>query len=252
MIKVLAIGNSFSEDALYYLHQIGEASGIENTVVNLFIGGCPLERHWKNIEGDCIAYQYQVNGVPTEREASIRQVLTETDWDLIVTQQASPYSGWVESYEPFLGLMLNYIKKMQPNAKLLLHETWAYEKNSRHDNFMRYNRDQNEMHRKVTGAYTAMSEKYGLPLIKSGELFDALRKTPYFDQDHGAFSICHEDGTHAGYLYGRYALGCIWAQAVFGIDITQNTYSPASLCLPLDKPDPDILNAIKKAVSLLK
>ena len=45
MYKILAIGNSFSEDATYYLHQILEHSGIENQVVNLYIGGCSLERH---------------------------------------------------------------------------------------------------------------------------------------------------------------------------------------------------------------
>lgn len=35
MIKVLAIGNSFSEDATHFLHQIGEAAGVGNKVVNL-------------------------------------------------------------------------------------------------------------------------------------------------------------------------------------------------------------------------
>ena len=49
-MKVLAIGNSFSEDATRYLHQIGEAAGVKNQIVNLYIGGCPLETHWENIE----------------------------------------------------------------------------------------------------------------------------------------------------------------------------------------------------------
>lgn len=40
MIKILAIGNSFSQDATHYLHQIGEADNIELKVVNLYIGGC--------------------------------------------------------------------------------------------------------------------------------------------------------------------------------------------------------------------
>ena len=50
MKKILAIGNSFSEDAARYLHQTAKAAGVDTKVVNLFIGGCPLERHWKNIE----------------------------------------------------------------------------------------------------------------------------------------------------------------------------------------------------------
>lgn len=44
MLRILAVGNSFSEDATYYLHQILEIAGVENQVVNLYIGGCSLER----------------------------------------------------------------------------------------------------------------------------------------------------------------------------------------------------------------
>lgn len=44
-LKILAIGNSFSEDATRYLHQLANAAGIDTKIVNLYIGGCPLERH---------------------------------------------------------------------------------------------------------------------------------------------------------------------------------------------------------------
>lgn len=46
-MKILAIGNSFSEDAMYYLKNIADADGVEVKAVNLYIGGCNLERHWK-------------------------------------------------------------------------------------------------------------------------------------------------------------------------------------------------------------
>ena len=50
MKKVLAIGNSFSRDATCYLHQIAKGAGVDAKIVNLYIGGCSLERHWQNIE----------------------------------------------------------------------------------------------------------------------------------------------------------------------------------------------------------
>ena len=59
MIKILAIGNSFSQDATHYLHQIGEADNIELKVVNLYIGGCSLERHWNNIQSEAAEYLYE-------------------------------------------------------------------------------------------------------------------------------------------------------------------------------------------------
>ncbi len=48
MMKVLAIGNSFSQDATRYLRKIAQASGEDMKVVNLYIGGCPLSRHFKH------------------------------------------------------------------------------------------------------------------------------------------------------------------------------------------------------------
>ena len=119
-LNVLAIGNSFSVDATRYLHQVAEAAGVDTKIVNLHIGGCPLERHWRNIESGERAYNYQLNGVITERSASIAEVLEEETWDYIITQQVSHDSGWLISYEPFLGLILNYLKEKAPNAKILM------------------------------------------------------------------------------------------------------------------------------------
>ena len=182
MKNILAIGNSFSEDATRYLHQMAEAVGIETKVVNLFIGGCPLERHWQNIETKEAAYQYQLNGKATERMISIDEALREEEWDYIVTQQASHDSGWMDTYEPFLGLILEHIRtytgQHAPQAEILLQETWAYEIDSSHVNFMRYHRNQEEMYARLKKCYSAMAEKI------SSEV-DSLRRH-------------HSEGTAAG------------------------------------------------------
>ena len=145
MLRILAVGNSFSEDATYYLHQILEIAGVENQVVNLYIGGCSLEKHWRNIEKNAREYQFQFNGTKTDRRVTVKEVLKEAKWDVIVTQQASHDSGWLDTYEPFLGKIVAYFRENAPEARLFLHETWAYEKSSDHESFARYNRDQQEM-----------------------------------------------------------------------------------------------------------
>ena len=43
-MKILSIGNSFSEDAQRYLKLIAGANGRELTCVNLYIGGCSLKK----------------------------------------------------------------------------------------------------------------------------------------------------------------------------------------------------------------
>lgn len=243
MFHLLAIGNSFSEDATYYLHQIGEAAGIPNQVVNLHIGGCPLERHWRKIESNAREYQFQHNGVKTERYLSVEDALRETRWDAIVTQQASHDSGWQDTYEPFLGLMLDYLRREAPEAKVYLHETWAYEADSTHPNFMRYHRDQQEMVRRVRDVYRAMADKHGLPLIPSGEMLQRLRATPPFAD--GRRTVCR-DGFHVHYLYGRYALGCMWARVLWGVTLEGNAYVPRTPFLPFEEADAGLILAIQR------
>ena len=244
-MKVLSIGNSFTQDANYYLHQIGEAAGVENELVNLVIGGCPLEKHWNNMETGAQEYEYEINGVATERRVSIKEVLLENDWDVIVTQQASHDSGIMDSYEPFLGHVLEVFHEYAPNAKVFLNETWAYEKDSSHPCFDRYNKSTQEMYECLHNAYSTMADKYDLPLIPSGTLIQKLRETKYFSD--GTRSICR-DGFHMDLMYGRYAVGCMWAKCIFGISLKENTYIPETAYLPGQKPEMEIVDAIKAIV----
>lgn len=247
-LKILAIGNSFSEDATRYLHQMANASGIDTKIVNLFIGGCPLERHWKNIETGEASYQYQLNGLITERKTSIDEALTEEDWDVITIQQASHDSGWINSYEPFLGLLLKHIREKTPNAKLYLHETWAYDLNSTHDKFMRYNRSQQEMYEKLHACYTQMAANYDLEVIPSGSVIQKVRQLPAFYVPEGGLSLCR-DGFHMSFDYGRYLLACIWLRNLTGISLKDVAYVPESPVLKTE-PDQKLLSVLRDAADL--
>ena len=57
-MKILAIGNSFSEDACRYIHNIAAADGQTVKTVNLYIGGCPLQTHYYNILENNAAYDF--------------------------------------------------------------------------------------------------------------------------------------------------------------------------------------------------
>lgn len=244
-VKILAIGNSFSQDATRYLHQTALAAGVDTKIVNLYIGGCPLERHWKNIETDERAYGYQLNGVITERSASISEVLAEESWDYITLQQASHDSGWLVSYEPFLGLILAYLKEKAPSAKILMHETWAYDIGSSHGSFMRYNRDQAEMFEKLHACYTQMAEKYGLELIPAGEVIQKVRSLPEFDVAKGGQTLCR-DGFHMGHDYGRYLLALVWTRKLLQVSVKDNTFVPDSLCIK-EAPQENLLQILRDA-----
>ena len=89
LIKVLAIGNSFSQDATRYLTQIAAARGVYFRTVNLYIGGCPLVRHYNNLLHDARAYSLEYGGETTGFYVSIRQALRARKWDVITLQQVS-------------------------------------------------------------------------------------------------------------------------------------------------------------------
>src|SRR3546814_2901124 len=57
-IRILTIGNSFSEDAVEnYLYELAEAKSIPVIIGNLYIGGASLELHAENINGNKDAYR---------------------------------------------------------------------------------------------------------------------------------------------------------------------------------------------------
>ena len=226
-MKILAVGNSFSQDATTFLHQAAAAQGIALTAVNLYIGGCNLETHWRNWTRAEEAYELQINGAPTGKKTSIQAMLREGGWDAIVTQQASHDSGWMDTYEPFLGCLVEAFRAKAPDVRLFLQETWAYEIGSDHGAFPRYRCDQGEMYARLRRCYTAMAEKHGLPLIPCGDVIQAVRALPPFDVQNGGRSLCR-DGFHMSYGYGRYLLACVWLKALTGASVAENAYVPES------------------------
>ncbi len=59
-IKILTIGNSFSEGAVEnYLFDLGKNQNVTFIIGNLYIGGSSLETHWKNAQNNnSAAYSY--------------------------------------------------------------------------------------------------------------------------------------------------------------------------------------------------
>ena len=106
-VKVLAIGNSFSADAVEeFLDGLSTEGGTEITVANAFIGGCSLEKHWENIEKDLPMYSYRkiAGSKKTISKRTLLQCIQDEKWDYITFQQVSTLSGVLSSYFPYLTL----------------------------------------------------------------------------------------------------------------------------------------------------
>ena len=206
-MNILAIGNSFSQDATTYLHQVAKADGEDITVINLYIGGCSLERHYKNIMADAPEYDLQFNGVSTKVKVSIRQVLISRKWDYIVTQQCSPECTVYGSYQPYLDKLAEYIHFYAPEAELIIQQTWAYERDSERLNTLMGYSDPEFMYRDLKDAYDKAAEAVGARLIPCGEAFIRLARRGI---------VHHRDTFHASRGLGRYTLALVWYETLLG------------------------------------
>ena len=110
------------------MHDLARSEGGSIETANLFIGGCSLELHYRNMQGDKKAYSLEINGhSSTGFTASIKEALLAKSWDYVTIQQASHFSYQEDSYQPYITELVKYIRTMCPKAKVLLHQTWGYE-----------------------------------------------------------------------------------------------------------------------------
>ncbi len=235
-MKLLCIGNSFSVDACTYMTNIAEAGGFELTTVNLVIGGCSLERHCSNIgmNDDDHLYAKKVNA-KNVGNISLDEALAEDTYDVVSIQQASHYSGMWETYEPYLMTLVEHVRKFQPNAKLAIHQTWAYEQDAFHSEFDNYGRNRHLMHAALTECYERAAKISGADLIvRCGDLIATLRDSWRFDPEKFGSRLTR-DGCHLNYEYGRYAIGLMWCATLGMKNVEDNSFRPPLFGLSEEK-----------------
>ncbi len=216
-MNILSIGNSYSMDAQRYLHQIAEADGVELNNYNLYIGGCSLARHHRNMLSEKPAYGLGMHGQDVGFPVSLKEALLNREWDVVTVQQASHFSVDYNTYQPYLHKLVEYVRDCVPQAKIYIQQTWAYEQDSPRLNERMGYTDHKDMFNDLKKAYDQAAEDEKLDgIIPSGAVFQALLA-------NGIEKI-HRDTFHASLGLGRYALGLIWYKVLTGNDIQNNTF----------------------------
>lgn len=216
-MRVLSISNSFGVDATRYLHQIARAAGEKLDVCTLYIGGCPLELHYRNMLGDKQVYDLYFNGFNTGFKTSISEALLNGRWDVISFQQASHFSPKPDSYTPYAEELYDYIKTCQPKAKVLIHQTWAYEDGSLKLANMGYETGK-AMFADIEKAYQLCVDTIGADgIIPCGKLMMTLLEK--------GIEKVHRDTFHASLGLGRYAQGLLWYKVLTGNCVADITYN---------------------------
>lgn len=237
-MKILSIGNSFSVDATRYFYSLAKENGIELKNVNLYSEGCNLESHCNIAINERAEEVFQFNGEETKMLVSLKQVLKSEEWDYITFQQASFWSPDYSTYQPYLNKLISYVKEYLPNAKIVLHQTWAYKEGSVKLVDRTKYKTHIEMFSDVKKAYNqAVEEIKPFGLIPCGEVVKNCNQK--------GLNMFRDD-LHLSLGTGRFALALTWLCYFYKLDAKK-----VKLCKfdePISKKDVKIVKKIVNEV----
>ena len=246
-IKILAIGNSYSNNATEYVSRIASSMGLDITAASLYQAGCPLRRHvayyeaYRDLgkEGYYSASnknKYEslyINGVKQSGNASIQEAIAYTDWDYITIQQMPDYCDDITSYytekNPYITKLYGYVldelkKNGNKKCEILIHQGWSFSRAMSIDRAYEYYpvdyENTKEFFAKIEStvneAAAILKEKCGLEkapeIVVSGKAVQLAKDEFGFGDTFG-----NPDSMYADYIShlsqnGRYLAACVWIE----------------------------------------
>ena len=239
-LKILAIGNSFTEDAFDFLPDLIQSAKIKNiTIAQLIHGGSSLKDHYKCYQENSATYYFLVRsdqGAFVAQSYTLQQAITYTDWDIVVLQQLSCDAGRYQTYQPYLDNLTCAIKLNCKNAGVVLawQMTWAYGSQCTFVGFNYYNRNQKKMYKAIVETNKILLANTDIDIIiPSGTAIQNLRNTSL---NNPPLEITR-DNQHIDLGAGRYTLACTWFQTLiapcFHTSIAGNSFRTAHGNIPV-------------------
>ena len=257
-MKILSIGNSFSNSVQRYLPQMCTSLGLSLQLGAASFGGCELRRHWSYVKAeendpDCRIY---AGGA-----SKLLDILANGDWDLVTIQQASRESWREESYEPYAANLIAYVKQYAPQCEIIVQQTWAYRADApqlQPDSEWQIN--QLQMQQKLRAAYKKLAASHGLRVIPCGDAVQLARENeeaPFSNYDPNMLLFLRwpdlppQSGDVVGACYwqkdavsgelsivrdlthlncrGQYLQAAVWCAFIYGLNAEDIRFVPEEL-----------------------
>ena len=235
-IKILAIGNSFTEDSTQYLSDIATASGsdlLEFALYRLIVGGAEFSEWCTLIDANSTPQQLNriLGGVNMNigSNNTIQEILAK-DWDVVIIQQYSLKSTMYMAFQPYLTNIINRIRTYCVNNRVCIGYNMPWSNWSGTGEYAAtpnlmalYLRPHDE------NRWQAICDATQEMVYKSGIDFILPVGTAMQNARHTSLQTNHQitrDGLHASFGVGRYVCACVWYQMLIapfsGITILGN------------------------------
>lgn len=182
-------------------------------------------------------------------------LLSQGTWDVITIQQYSYLSSNLPTFSPYAKDLYDYVKKIQPQAEVIIHQTWAYRKDAKGFSTLpgdKKAKDQEEMWQQSRAAYRTVARDLDLRIMPVGDVFwsvDSDKKIGYkkdltFDVEKAKYPALPDqtNSLHVGYHWnkdqklafdanhasaaGCYLGGLIWYSTIFNESPKKVTFVP--------------------------
>ena len=241
-LKILMIGNSFSQDTVMWMPGIAKSLGFTDIEVGtLVIGGCTLATHYQNAMNNSAQYEFLYGdgeSWTTSYNYTMAQGLKATDWDFVCLQQQSGNSGNVASYNSDLTGLVDYVKATtlkKDKVKLVWNMTWAYPVGSNwfaglydNDTMKMYNSIVSAVQEKiVTNENFALISPAGTA-IQNGRTSSVL-EVNFTGANDDTVNAWNRDGAHLSVYEGRFTSSLSMFCTVTGYTPDEITYNPTNV-----------------------
>ena len=209
-LRVLAIGNSFAEDAMYYVGNIVENLGVAPATCSVYCASHSSAslQHWYEVAGsnETVRLTFYGGTRMAVEQGTLPEILAQ-EWDVIILMQYSGLSVDYYTFNPWLHQIIDLIQQYctNPNVTLAWQMAWSYNDTQITDysNYERW---------ALIALATQKMEKYdGINvIIPIGTAIQNARNTSL-----NSVSQLTRDGWHLNAGVGRYLAACTVVQSLF-------------------------------------
>lgn len=223
-LKVLAIGNSFTDDPTAYLDDLVISSGIDRTKLCLYvgvIGGSSLQTWSEKYNSNETVEITRKAGLASVSTISgtLKQIFSQ-DWDIVVLNQLSSLAINYGSLNPHLKNIRSFIRQDCTNQKVCIawQSVWSYYK------------EYTDNPKGIIG-WSDLCSVTKEQINKDGIDIIIPTGTAIQNARGSSLNTVHDitrDGHHLAFGIGRYIAACTWFQTLFSPIFNVNIIGNAS------------------------